>query len=218
MFSELEYWEGRYREHREPFDWYAQLPVFFASLEPLLSSEARILDLGAGASRLCLQLYDLGYKNVTAVDYCAAARDCLSEQLAARPGLRYEITDALNVQLPPGSFDVVIEKGLTDSIMTSAFEPLEAVKSLVGEVRRVLAPGGVFVSITFDDQERQEILETAGDEKLEFLGRDPVTPPPLSPEMKPPTFWMYKFRVIEGSKEASENPSPAPREEDRLGS
>ena len=39
------------------------------------------------------QLYDIGFKNITVVDYSSNARKAMSEAIAQRPGLTYDISN-----------------------------------------------------------------------------------------------------------------------------
>ncbi len=106
-------------------------------VEPLAVGR-RVLDLGAGAGYGSHRLAGVATA-VTGVDVSAEAVAWAAERYAA-PNLRFLQGDARKLDLPDGAFDLVV-----------CFEMIEHVAeqdAVLREVRRVLAPGGVFVVST----------------------------------------------------------------------
>ena len=71
-----EYWESRYSLYNREMDWYINFNKICEDfkLETFLSlinngKKAKILELGCGNSSLAVDLHDIGYKNITALDF-----------------------------------------------------------------------------------------------------------------------------------------------------
>ncbi|KAA6397274.1 MAG: Hexokinase, partial [Streblomastix strix] len=55
--------------------------------------------------------------------------------------------DALNLQLPSSSFDIVLDKATTDTILCNE-QSFSNIEVMLKNVMRVLSPGGIFISIS----------------------------------------------------------------------
>ncbi|TNJ28065.1 Endothelin-converting enzyme 1 [Giardia muris] len=196
MYFEPAFWEQRYVEHPELFDWYVQLPIFYEHIKPKLTKDDRILILGAGTSRLPFQLFDLGYHDITCIDFAEGARRGVEKELQTREGIRYVVQDArtMNLTGQEGHFTIVIEKGMLDCVLTNTFEPLTAAKEVINNVKRFLTPHATWFSLSFDGTDRKEILEYCT--TYTFIVSDPykIVPPALDPvPAVMPIFYLYKL-------------------------
>ncbi|KAJ7142692.1 S-adenosyl-L-methionine-dependent methyltransferase [Mycena epipterygia] len=154
LYGTKEYWESE-----GAFDWFKS----YRDIAPLLRElipckDARILMLGCGNSMLSQDMYDDGYKNIVNTDYSSV----VIEQMRARhlemeyknAGLEMDVRD---LQFADGTFDIVIDKGTMDAMMTAngdVWDPPQQViddcTAEVDEVIRTLKNGvGVFVYLTF---------------------------------------------------------------------
>jgi SAM-dependent methyltransferase len=110
-------------------------------LEPLAAARARrVLDHGCGAGRHTLLLVQRGY-DVTGIDI--SPRGCeLTRRRLASAGLTAEVRvgDIRELPEPPASFDAVVSRGVITH-GTSADVQLS-----LGEIARVLRPGGLVMS------------------------------------------------------------------------
>lgn len=112
-----------------------------------LKSDDRILDLGCGTGRISYACWELGFRHLIAID--------LSDEMIGRgielnrekqTGVEFSVGDAMNLELPANSLDVVI----------FAFNGLMQIPWLVNrkkafaEVNRVLKPKGHFIFTTHD--------------------------------------------------------------------
>ncbi len=115
---------------------------------------ARVLDLGCGPGFLIGHLLDAGAR-VTGADASPHSVRLASERYRGRPGWEgaHEIRDG-RVPAPEGSFD-----GLC-CVETVEHVPEDSLSSLLGEVSRVLAPGGwaLFTTPNEEDLSRAMIL------------------------------------------------------------
>ncbi|NXG68251.1 EFMT4 methyltransferase, partial [Baryphthengus martii] len=117
----------------------------------------RVLRAGCGNSALSYDLHELGYTDVTSIDFSPACIAAMRARYAHRcPSLRWAVMDIRALAFPDAAFDVVLEKGTLDVLMVEETDPWnvspQAVASMhrvLAEVSRVLCPGGCFISITF---------------------------------------------------------------------
>lgn len=104
-----------------------------------LPYDARILDIGCGAGLTTVDIAKQGY-TIEAVDSVAAMID-LTRQNALRFGVgnrvNANVSDIHNLNFPDSSFDVVIALGVAPWI--------DNLNLALGEILRVLAPGGYLI-------------------------------------------------------------------------
>src|SRR5437764_699208 len=106
-------------------------------LRPLLPPSGSALEVGAGSGRLLIRRGRERPYRLVAVDYAPYAVRAVQENLrrSAQPGVAL-FGDALALPFADSSFDVVLSGGLLEH-----FREPEAV---IGEMTRVLRPGGLF--------------------------------------------------------------------------
>jgi SAM-dependent methyltransferase len=102
-----------------------------------------VLELGAGQGRDALFLARQGF-SVHATDFSESALDQLRRD-AQREGLDDRVTAALHdVRDPLPPADATVNAVFANILLNMAFSRAE-LRSLVGEIHRVLRPGGLFV-------------------------------------------------------------------------
>nr|CRX79111.1 hypothetical protein ls5930a1_00147 [Leucosporidium scottii] len=159
-YGTQEYWDERYaREAPDAtFDWlkkYEDMKPYIHQFVPDRSK--RILHLGCGNSTLPIDMYDDGYEQQANLDYSSVV---IEKQQAlhgeVRPKMTWCTGDIRKLPFEDGSFDVCIDKGTMDAMMTQGGDPwnppaeiMQACKEEVDEVCRVLAPGGIFLYLTW---------------------------------------------------------------------
>nr|XP_025950608.1 EEF1A lysine methyltransferase 4 [Dromaius novaehollandiae] len=111
---------------------------------------------GCGNSALSHDLYELGYTDITSIDFSPVCIEAMRARYAHCPGLRWAVMDISALQFPDASFDVVLEKGTLDVLTVEERDPWHvspqataALHQVLAEVSRILRPGGRFVSISF---------------------------------------------------------------------
>ncbi|RQO95586.1 hypothetical protein POPTR_009G055600v4 [Populus trichocarpa] len=92
-----------------------------------------------------------GYENITNIDISSVAIDIMRRKYEHVHQLNYMEMDARDMSFfPDKSFDAVVDKGTLDSLMCGSDAPISSVRML-GEVSRLLKPGGIYMLITYGD-------------------------------------------------------------------
>jgi len=149
-FAEASYWDKRYQQEPQAFEWYRG----YASLRPLLLKylppQLPILQVGMGTSQI---QYDMvaqdGYAHIMSVDYSSVAVEQQQAAHAHIPQLKYAVADArrLGAAFPDASYAGVLDKGTLDALLCGESDVEDSAR-MVEEVWRVLEPGGVYLQIT----------------------------------------------------------------------
>ncbi|KAF7770350.1 hypothetical protein Agabi119p4_6324 [Agaricus bisporus var. burnettii] len=144
-YGAKEYWDQRYSQETEnaDFDWF--------------KSMSRILMLGCGNSKLSEDMWEDGYKNIVNTDYSRVLIENMKQRHGeARPEMQWYEMDVRDLKFDEESFDVAIDKGTMDAMMTTkgdVWDPPEQVirdcNKEVDEALRVLRKGGSFIYLTF---------------------------------------------------------------------
>ena len=112
-----------------------------------------LLDLGCGAGRIALEMWELGYRNLLGIDF---SRPMIAEaRRLARLlgyGVAYRIGDATNLKLADATFDGVIF-GFNGLMQIPGRENR---RRAMAEIRRVLVAGGHCVFTAHDRDERRQ--------------------------------------------------------------
>ena len=98
-----EYWEERYQQDPEPFDWlqrYSTCREFREALKKQLRATDTTLVVGAGSSRLPEELFADGHTKLTAIDWSSTCVSQLKERYARSQNLKIEtaVMDARSLQ------------------------------------------------------------------------------------------------------------------------
>ncbi|NXB02583.1 EFMT4 methyltransferase, partial [Cnemophilus loriae] len=105
---------------------------------------------GCGNSALSHDLHELGYTDVTSIDFSPACIAAMRARYARCPGLRWAVMDIRALAFPDASFDVVLEKGTLDVLMVEETDPWDVSPQAAAAMHRVLAEvrgGGTCVGV-----------------------------------------------------------------------
>lgn len=177
-FTSKENWDNffKIRGNDDSFEWYAEWSELRDPLLAQLSADAppggapasetsagtpspmQILVPGCGNSRLSEHLYDLGFKDITNIDFSKVViSDMLRRNVRARPGMRWRVMDMTAMQFMDETFDAVIDKGGLDALMEPKLGP-KLGNQYLSEVKRVLKSGGRFVCLTLAESHVLSLL------------------------------------------------------------
>lgn len=174
-FGRQDYWNQFYEAQEEEgsFSWYSN----WDELEPFCreilggpysdkkQQQQHVLVPGVGNDALLRDMYDSGYKYITAFDYASAGIECQKHLLGSRirnnndddddadsNNINLVVADARNLPFFNSTFDSVIDKGTLDAIyLSGGIDKVLGQKHLnmaVSELARVLKPGGIALSIS----------------------------------------------------------------------
>lgn len=109
-----------------------------------------ILVIGCGNSDFSADFYDVGYTNITNVDFSENVIRTMAIRNALRDKMSWRVMDMTSlVGIPDSSFDVVFDKGALDALMSeSTDEVRSSATSMFAEISRVLKPGGKYICVS----------------------------------------------------------------------
>jgi 2-polyprenyl-3-methyl-5-hydroxy-6-metoxy-1,4-benzoquinol methylase len=146
--NEQAHWEHVYQtKDPEQVSWFQPAASLSCELIQGLAPtrDARILDVGAGASRLVDGLLAAGFHRLTVLDVSAAALGVAQRRLGSSAAtVDWRQADVLVAELPEHAFDVWHDRALFHFLTEPA-----ARARYVGQVCRALKPGGAVVVATF---------------------------------------------------------------------
>ncbi|KAL5088312.1 hypothetical protein Trisim1_006763 [Trichoderma cf. simile WF8] len=202
-FDKQTYWHHRFANETS-FEWLLSSTDFISILKPLLinlePSSARILHLGSGTSDLHNHFRQLGFLDVTNVDYEPLAVERgrqLEQQAFGDVKMKYSVADATKSLLPSSNsndrgthnndkFDLVVDKSTADAISCGGDEQ---VRRMAHCVREYLADDAVWVSMSYSSS-RFDIGEIPFN--VEVLAKIPT---PKNTATDPDIFhWCYLLR------------------------
>ncbi|KAJ4866066.1 S-adenosyl-L-methionine-dependent methyltransferases superfamily protein [Raphanus sativus] len=150
-YSEKWYWDDRYTNESDSFDWYQN----YSSLSPLINlylpphPTHRSLVIGCGNSAFSEGMVDAGYEDVVNIDISSVVIDAMNKKHSDRPQLKYLKMDVRDMKaFEDASFDAVIDKGTLDSILCGSNSRQHSTQ-MIEEVWRVLKDKGVYILITY---------------------------------------------------------------------
>lgn len=146
--SETQHWQAVYEKKvAEEVSWYrAHLERSLSFVRSChLAADARIVDVGGGASTLVDDLLDQGYANLAVLDLAEAALQKTRERLAERAaGVDWIVGDATQALLPSLSVDFWHDRAvfhfLTDELDRAAY---------LEQATRCIKPRGYLLVATF---------------------------------------------------------------------
>ena len=199
-FSEQSYWHQRYQTETS-FEWLISSEHFMSVINPYLdqhlpgdASSARILHLGGDTSDLQNHFRARGLVDVTNVDFEPLAADRgrdLERRTFGDVRMRYAVADV--TQLPErigdsSTFDLVVDKSTCDAVACGGDAQ---VRRMSHSVRRCLADGGVWLSLSFSGQ-RFDVDDMPFE--VETIAQIPT---PKLKETDPNIYyWVYRLRPV----------------------
>lgn len=149
--SDPVHWDGIYRKRApDGVSWYT--PHLRRSLSLIQrvapSLDARIIDVGGGASTLVDDLLRLGYQNLTVLDLSAAALEVSQARLGPRAvEVDWRVGDVTTIALPEHEYTVWHDRAVFHFLTRP-----EARTAYVRQTRRSLRPDGLAIVATFGPQ------------------------------------------------------------------
>ncbi len=143
------HWEALYRS--KPVDgvsWFqphAEQSLALIRGTGLQPQEARVVDVGAGASVLVDDLLDAGYRQITVLDLAESALAASRARLGARAdAVDWRVGDVTRVALPEAGYDIWYDRAVFHFLT----DP-EDRRRYVAQVWHAVRPGGFVIVATF---------------------------------------------------------------------
>ncbi|KAE9399951.1 S-adenosyl-L-methionine-dependent methyltransferase [Gymnopus androsaceus JB14] len=161
QYGTKDYWNQRYTQEADgaSFDWFKSYSEIASILQDLIPDRSsKILMLGCGNSKLSQDMYDDGYQNIVNTDYSSVIIEKMKERHGeSSPSMDWYEMDVRDLKFDDASFDVAIDKGTMDAMMTAKGDiwnpPQQVIDDCtkeVSEVIRTLRKGkGIFIYLTF---------------------------------------------------------------------
>ncbi|XP_004384167.1 eEF1A lysine and N-terminal methyltransferase [Trichechus manatus latirostris] len=150
-FGSVDYWEKFFQlRGKKAFEWYGTYLELCGVLHKYIKPREKVLVIGCGNSELSERLYDVGYQNIVNIDISEVVIKQMKEHNASRrPQMSFLKMDIMQMQFPDASFQVVLDKGTLDAVLTDEEEKtLQQVDRMLAEVGRVLQVGGRYLCIS----------------------------------------------------------------------
>ncbi|XP_022953338.1 methyltransferase-like protein 13 [Cucurbita moschata] len=150
-YGDAVYWDARYQQEADSFDWYQRYAALRPFVRKFISTSASVLMVGCGNAVMSEDMVNDGYEDIMNVDISSVAVDIMRRKHQFIPQLKYMEMDVRDMSFfPDEKFDAVVDKGTLDALMCGTDASISAAKML-GEVSRLLKPGGVYLLITYGD-------------------------------------------------------------------
>jgi len=155
-YSTREYWEERYKKDTKTYDWFKEWDDLKEILLKFINVNNKILMVGCGNSTLSEKMYQDGFTKIENIDFSGEVIKNMSERCKDLSSMTWIEMDATKMTFPDSSFDVAIDKGTLDAVLTEQESPWEVedrlaeiIDKMLSEVTRILTPTGTFIYITF---------------------------------------------------------------------
>ncbi|KAL3814783.1 hypothetical protein ACJIZ3_016051 [Penstemon smallii] len=152
-YGDALYWDSRYVQEANSgsFDWYQRYSALRPFVRKYISPTSRVLMVGCGNAVMSEDMVKDGFEDIVNIDISSVAIDLMRKKYEHIPQLKYLQMDVKDMSFfADDTFDSVIDKGTLDSLMCGNDAPLSA-SQMLGEVSRLLKPGGVYILITYGD-------------------------------------------------------------------
>ena len=140
---------------RDHFDWYQRYTSLSDVLEnssPCPIAKCRVLVPGCGNSSLSAEMLKDGYASVTSIDW---SQVCIDNMKQLDPKGKYETMDARDLTFEDGSFDMIVAKGIIDSLSCGE-NYVHHISKTLHELHRVLADNGTLFCISYGAPDQRQ--------------------------------------------------------------
>ena len=164
QFGRDEYWRQRYEGGSQTFEWFVSLeecllqaPMVRGLLESRVRMQARVLEIGCGTSSVAEQLWDMGFRHVTAIDnQPKAIAFCQERQKQKDRQIDYQVGDMTKLDgFADKSLDLIVDKGALDALVCRGDDSIEL---CAAQLWRVLKAAETSVLIVLSNSPLDEIV------------------------------------------------------------
>jgi len=102
----------------QPFEWYQNYQAVQKYCHDYFRPKHKILNVGAGNSKLSEEMYEDGFRDMTNIDISTVVVEQMIERTHSMPGMTWQIMDCRYMEFEDECFDAVIDKGCLDTLLT----------------------------------------------------------------------------------------------------
>ncbi|EDV31427.1 uncharacterized protein Dana_GF15348 [Drosophila ananassae] len=167
-FAQTDYWNEFFKKRGEKaFEWYGEYLELCDQIHKYIKPADKILMLGCGNSKLSMDMYDSGFRDITNIDISpVAVKKMLEVNAKSRPDMKFLQMDATAMTFKDESFSVALDKGTLDALFVDdAKETRLVVENYFKEILRTMRNGGRYVCISLLQEHILNFL-------LDFLPRN----------------------------------------------
>ena len=195
-YSDPSYWEKRYTDKPETFEWYQDPEPIMPYVKELFNPEGSVLVIGTGTSELAPQIQQSGFENVTAIDFVKPPIKFMRKKYSdpdAGVNITWKVMDVRKMNKFGGenSFMSIIDKGTIDCLFHAGEDD---VMTALSEISRILKKRGVFVCISYrPEEEMRPYLDRPSELLLELEKVEKLKKPLPSDE----PHYVYVLRKVQ---------------------
>eukprot|EP00598_Pedospumella_elongata_P010213 CAMPEP_0184989994 /NCGR_PEP_ID=MMETSP1098-20130426/30608_1 /TAXON_ID=89044 /ORGANISM="Spumella elongata, Strain CCAP 955/1" /LENGTH=278 /DNA_ID=CAMNT_0027515111 /DNA_START=36 /DNA_END=868 /DNA_ORIENTATION=- len=186
QYGRIQFWDLKYAEEHEAFEWYYGYGSFRETIRDNIPLEGNVMIAGCGSSNMIGDMADDGYERLVAADLSRVVMTQLKYRYQDYPQISFFQGTLTDTDLPEGSFDAIVDKGLFDALLCTQTGAL-TVAQYVYEAERLLNDTGVFIIISYGNPEQ----------RLPFLEQHDIDVPRYTP-------WMVEVQALLKPKEFPE--------------
>ncbi|XP_016963875.1 eEF1A lysine and N-terminal methyltransferase homolog [Drosophila biarmipes] len=150
-FAQTDYWNEFFKKRGEKaFEWYGEYLELCDQIHKYIKPVDKILMLGCGNSKLSMDMYDSGFREITNIDISPiAVKKMLELNAKTRPDMKFLQMDATAMTFSDDSFSVALDKGTLDALFVDDTpETRLVVENYFKEILRTMRNGGRYVGIS----------------------------------------------------------------------
>jgi len=147
MYDAKEHWESIYQTKKpDEVSWYQEKPETSLNLivNTGIDKDAKIIDIGAGDSKLVDNLLDIGFRNITVLDVSSVALERAKKRLGNKADAVKWIVSDLREFETSDRYDIWHDRAVLHFLTAE-----EDINKYVDSVSRLLKPNGYLIVSTF---------------------------------------------------------------------
>jgi RAT1-interacting protein len=186
-YADAKYWDDRYIESSDPFEWYETWWDVRPVVAEMIKGKKRALNIGCGNSPMATDALS-DFEHIVNIDISSVVIKQMTDTFGSLPNVEFLVMDCMALSFDADAFDVVLDKGTLDALFCGS-NAMSDVSKTLREVHRVLRPGGVFIDVTYGrPPSRLPVFRDGG------LSWTVLEPMKVSSQTRCASHWVYVFR------------------------
>jgi SAM-dependent methyltransferase len=169
-FGDVEYWNRRYAQSCEPFEWYQRWEHIYPVISGFICRTGWALHLGCGSSAASVELARV-FRAVVSIDISPVVIAHMKLVCKDVANIEWRVMDCTKMDLPDESFDFVLNKGTLDTLFCR-LDGFAKVEETLREVCRLLKKGGFLVALSYGTPASR--VRTFGSYELPWRLHEPI--------------------------------------------